>query len=231
MPKVKLPRKGTFVDMTAMCDVAFLLLTFFILATKIKPNEPVEVRTPSSTSTQQIPDDYMLLTLSKDGRVYFSLDNLNLRQKLIEYINDGKGLKLTSNEVKSFKEAGSIGLPFNQLKSYLDLHPSDRAKYDKEAPGIPVDTTGNFETNELAYWVRAARIVGSMPDEDGRSYDLRIAIKADGESAYPYMQKIIGTLGKLKIFRFNFVTESKGVPAGTALAQQQQRGGTAAGQE
>ncbi|MEY4291989.1 MAG: hypothetical protein RIQ61_366, partial [Bacteroidota bacterium] len=33
MPKVKIPRKSTVVDMTAMCDVAFLLLTFFMLAT------------------------------------------------------------------------------------------------------------------------------------------------------------------------------------------------------
>ena len=31
MPKVKIPRKSTAVDMTAMCDVAFLLLTFFML--------------------------------------------------------------------------------------------------------------------------------------------------------------------------------------------------------
>ena len=29
MPKVKIPRKSTAVDMTAMCDVAFLLLSFF----------------------------------------------------------------------------------------------------------------------------------------------------------------------------------------------------------
>ncbi|MFM7710399.1 MAG: biopolymer transporter ExbD, partial [Ferruginibacter sp.] len=34
MPKIKIPRKSTNIDMTAMCDVAFLLLSFFILATK-----------------------------------------------------------------------------------------------------------------------------------------------------------------------------------------------------
>ena len=208
MPKVKIPRQSTHVDMTAMCDVAFLLLTFFILATKIKPQEPVEVRTPASTSTMPIPDDYMLLTMSKDGKVYYSVDNLNARESIIQYISENKGLNLNASQIKAFKEAGSVGVPFNQLASYLSLSVADRNKFDKQAPGIPVDTTGNFDTNELAYWVRATRI---------NNPNLRIAIKADGESAYPYMKNVIGTLGKLKIFRFNFITESKGVPPGSAL--------------
>lgn len=216
MPKVKLPRKGTFVDMTAMCDVAFLLLTFFILATKIKPNEPVEVRTPSSTSTTPIPEGFMLITLSKDGRVFFSLDNLNEREKIISEISSSKNLNLNGNQIQTFKETGIIGVPFNKVSSYLSLNAADRAAYDKKAEGIPTDTTGNFDTNELAYWIRTARM---------HSPELRIAIKADGESAYPYMQKIIGTLGKQKIFRFNFITESKGVPEGSALAQERAKGG------
>ena len=56
MPKVKMPRKSTNVDMTAMCDVAFLLLTFFMLATKFKPEEPVTVVTPNSISEIPLPD-------------------------------------------------------------------------------------------------------------------------------------------------------------------------------
>jgi biopolymer transport protein ExbD len=35
MPKIKVKRKGTWIDMTAMTDVAFLLLTFFMLTAKI----------------------------------------------------------------------------------------------------------------------------------------------------------------------------------------------------
>ncbi|RPI68323.1 MAG: biopolymer transporter ExbD, partial [Ignavibacteriales bacterium] len=41
MPKVKVPRKSTLIDMTAMCDVAFLLLTFFMLTTQFKSDESV----------------------------------------------------------------------------------------------------------------------------------------------------------------------------------------------
>jgi hypothetical protein len=47
MPKLKIPRKSTTIDMTAMCDVAFLLLSFFILATKQKPPEVLTVSPPS----------------------------------------------------------------------------------------------------------------------------------------------------------------------------------------
>ena len=67
MPKVKVPRKSTSIDMTAMTDVAFLLLTFFMLATKFKPDEPVVVDTPSSVSQIKLPEtDIMQLTIDKE---------------------------------------------------------------------------------------------------------------------------------------------------------------------
>ena len=50
MPKVKPVRHTPLVDMTAMTDVAFLLLTFFMLTAKMKPQEPVVIDTPSSIS-------------------------------------------------------------------------------------------------------------------------------------------------------------------------------------
>src|SRR5438874_12588860 len=99
MPKVKLPRKSTHIDMTAMCDVAFLLLTFFMLATKFKPEEPVVVKTPSSISDIQLPDvDIMLLTVDTKGRIFFSIDNKLKRKDLIEAVNYEKDLKLTDQE-------------------------------------------------------------------------------------------------------------------------------------
>ena len=58
--------------MTAMCDVAFLLLSFFILATKFKPPEALSVVTPSSVSTKIAPEkDVVMVTIDKDGKVYF----------------------------------------------------------------------------------------------------------------------------------------------------------------
>ena len=71
MGRAKLPRKSTNIDMTAMCDVAFLLLSFFILATKFKPPEALSVVTPSSVSTKVAPEkDVVQFIIDKDGKVY-----------------------------------------------------------------------------------------------------------------------------------------------------------------
>ena len=73
MGRAKLPRKSTNIDMTAMCDVAFLLFSFFILATKFKPPEALSVITPSSVSTKIAPEkNVVLVTIDNEGKVYLS---------------------------------------------------------------------------------------------------------------------------------------------------------------
>jgi biopolymer transport protein ExbD len=208
MPKVKMPRKSTTVDMTAMCDVAFLLLTFFMLATKFKPDEPVMVKTPASISEIPIPDnDIMLITVDPIGRIFFSIDNKNMRKDLIDKIDEQKGLGLTDEEKAKFAIGASIGTPFAQLKSYLAAEPEQQKEYDKSTKGIPADTSVLNEQNELATWIKEARYTNPK---------LRIVIKADGEATYPEIKKIISTLQGWKIFKFNLLTSMKEPPAGTA---------------
>jgi biopolymer transport protein ExbD len=210
MPHAKLPRKSTHIDMTAMCDVAFLLLTFFMLATKFKPEEPVVVKTPSSISDIQLPDvDIMLLTVDTKGRIFFSIDNKLKRRDLIDAVDLEKGLNLTETEKKVFALDASEGIPFSQLKSYLSSTPDEMRAMETAAPGIPVDTSVYSPQNELATWVKNARNTNPK---------LRICIKADGDASYPMVQKIIKTLEGWKIFKFNLITNLKGIPAGTAAA-------------
>src|SRR5690606_3547719 len=114
--KIKMPRKSTNIDMTAMCDVAFLLLTFFMLATKFKPDEPVTVTTPSSISEIPLPDkDIMMITVDPTGRIFFTIDNQLVRKDLIEDIDEFKNLNLTEEEKMNFALGSSIGVPFSQL--------------------------------------------------------------------------------------------------------------------
>jgi len=211
MPKHKLPRKSTHIDMTAMCDVAFLLLTFFMLATKFKPDEPVVVKTPSSISDIIMPENSILLTVDPQGRVFFDYDNKKAKEILIDKVNIEKGLNLTDAEKISFKNGASFGLPFNQMKNYLAIDPIDQKNYT--FTGIPMDTLWSPEFNELAYWVQAARSAGQ---ETGTPP--RIAIKCDASTVYPRVREVIKTLTKNKIDRFNLVTSLEAIPPGTAAA-------------
>ena len=101
MGRAKLPRKSTNIDMTAMCDVAFLLLSFFILATKFKPPEALSVVTPSSVSTKVAPEkDVVMVIIDKDGKVYLSVSEANQAEKkeMIEAINTAHNIGLTDQE-------------------------------------------------------------------------------------------------------------------------------------
>lgn len=212
-----MPRKSTNIDMTAMCDVAFLLLTFFMLATKFKKEEPVTVKTPASISEIPIPDtDIMLITVDPKGRVFFSIDNQAMRKDLIQSISTGNNLGLNDQQIKSFTYGASIGVPFNQLGQYLAAPPNVQEQYDATAPGIPADTTEDLRSNELYQWIRNARQVSGNR--------LRVCIKTDADTKYPEYKKVISTLEKLKIFKFNLITDLKETPAGTAAYEAKMAG-------
>ncbi len=214
MPKVKMPRKSTHIDMTAMCDVAFLLLTFFMLATKFKPDEPVVVKTPKSISEIPIPDtNIMLITLDPKGRIFFAIDNVKMRKELITSINDANKLGLSATEMRAFEIGSSIGIPFNQLKQYLSAPPEQQKEFEKTTTGIPADTAVNSGKNELGQWIATAI------DKSGNK--LRICIKADGTALYPDYKRVIKTLENMHVLKFNLITDLKAIPAGTAAYEAQ----------
>jgi biopolymer transport protein ExbD len=204
----KLPRKSTNIDMTAMCDVAFLLLTFFMLATKFKPAEPVVVRTPTSVADIPQPDNSILLSIDKGGKIYMDFDNKDAKKILIDQVNTDKALNLTEEEKQSFVKGTAIGASYANLKAFLGSNTEER----KNATGIPCDTTFSPETNELAYWIYNARLAGVNTGKPPL-----ICIKSDAGLQYPGFKNIIRILTKNEIFTFNLLTSSEQVPEGTAL--------------
>ncbi|ASZ10978.1 biopolymer transporter ExbD [Chitinophaga pendula] len=212
MPKVKMPRKSTLVDMTAMCDVAFLLLTFFMLATKFKPDEPVTVVTPSSINTQLLPDsDVILLTIDKGGRVFFSMDGQSKRKKMIEDLNSQFKLGLDTKEMNNFILGASVGTDLKDLKSYLSLSAEARKKSGLEK-GIPTDSSNN----ELSSWIEYAR---AAQDNNPK---LKYCIKADNGTPYPVIKQILDTFKDKKIQKLNLVTNLETPPVGSAAALAQE---------
>lgn len=215
MPRLKMPRKSTSVDMTAMCDVAFLLLSFFILTTKFKAAEDLAVVTPKSVSTKAVEaKNVVQVTMDKDGKIYFSVgdESVSEKQDIIDMINEGKSLGLSDQEKAAFARTGSyVGVPFSMLKSYLQLTPDQLKKY--KAPGIPIDTANN----ELVVWMNAATRAFA-------NKKMALMVKGDNNAKYPSFKGVIDAFKKNEIFKFSMITDPEGPPEGTALANKRESG-------
>ena len=140
MGRAKLPRKSTSIDMTAMCDVAFLLLSFFILTTKFKPSEAIAVVTPKSVAAKVAPTkDIVEIIIDKDGKVFLTLDDENIKEIMVNTLNNTKNLGLNPT---AFKRAQFFGAPFSGMASFLAL-PEEQRKGNL-LPGIPVKDSSNL---------------------------------------------------------------------------------------
>lgn len=216
MPKVKVPRKSTSVDMTAMCDVAFLLLSFFILTTKFKAPDVLAVTTPKSVSTKAVEaKNVVLVTMDKEGKVYFQVadENPDEKAEVIDLVDQLKSLGLSAQEKAAFRKTGSfVGVPFSKLKSYLNLTPDQIKNY--KADGIPVDSANN----EMVEWVRAAATAF-------QGKKMTLLVKGDNDAKYPSFKGIIDALKKNEIFKFSMITDPEGVPPGTELFKKNQATG------
>lgn len=201
MARIKVPRKSTAMDMTAMCDVAFLLLTFFILTAKLRTEDPLHVDIPASTVTQVVPDDNLSTLTVGQGKVFFGIEGTDIRKALLEEMGKQYKISFTPEEEQRFSVIPTFGVPMNQLKQYIGLDEEQRKTFP--APGIPVDSTAN---NELATWIYQARIV----TRNLKNLELRFAIKGNAKDEYPAYKSVVDVLQKQGVNRFSLITSLKG---------------------
>jgi biopolymer transport protein ExbD len=212
MPSVKIPRKSTATDMTPFVDVAFLILSFFMLATKFKPPQPVEITTPKSVAADKLKEqDAVMVEMDKAGRVFFTVnvqkageESNGIKKAMITNVNQARNLGLTDREINAFVRNTTIGVPFSKLKSFLGLADADRPKAFE---GIPVTDSAN---NELATWVASAANAFS-----GKK--LNFMIKGDNDAKYPAFKGVIEAMRRNDIFKYQLVTDPETVPYGTDL--------------
>ena len=196
MAKVKVKRKSTFIDMTAMSDVTVLLLTFFMLTSTFIQKEPVTVTTPGSVSEIKIPEsDILQILVDPQGKVFMTLDKQEDRVEVIKKVGEEYGITFTPEEINKFRLANSFGVPISQMKAFLALSEDEQDATLKEL-GIPTDSTDN----QFKVWVKSAR-------EQNRN--LRIAIKADQTTPYPEIKTIMTSLQDIRENRYNLITSLK----------------------
>lgn len=210
MAKVKISKKSTRIDMTAMCDVAFLLLTFFILSATAKQPEPKVVDAPASTIEQKLPEEGVATITVGDDQVFFTIPGADVRRETLKRMSAKYEIAFTEEEYNTFASMEGFGVPIGQLKSLLTKGVEERNRPGLQT-GIPYDSTNN----QLFDWVKEARNAnkalrdGELSEQKitledfAKKGDLNIAIKGDADEDYPTIKRVMDILqdqGKNKFY-------------------------------
>ncbi len=202
MSKVKMSKKATSIDMTAMCDVAFLLLTFFILTATAKQQEALPVDMPASTNQTKLPEtDLATITIGGKDKVFFGVIGREVRKRTLELMGQKYSVTFTPEESEKFSIMETFGVPITQMSGLLALKGDERNKAGLQL-GIPKDSTDN----QLKEWVYNARIA----TKEISNKELQLAIKGDAKEQYPAIQKVMDILQDQQINNFNLVTGLRG---------------------
>ena len=198
MSKVKMSKKSTAIDMTAMCDVSFLLLTFFILTATAKQPEPLAVDTPASTVKAKLPEtDLATITIGEGGKVFFQVTGPEVRRRSLELVAEKYNMQFSKDEMEKFGNMDGFGVPLNEIKGLVQLKSAERNKKGLQK-GIPHDSIDN----QLKEWVIASR----KANAEIMQKQLDFAIKGDAKEEYPQIKQIMDILQDQNVNKFNLVT-------------------------
>jgi biopolymer transport protein ExbD len=214
MPKVKLPRSSPSIDMTPMVDLAFLLVTFFMLTTKFRAEEAVQVTIPASVSQTKISDNATTITIDSGGRVFYDMDGKELRGQMLQNLSKNFTTQLgniTPEDIRRFSVLGSFGVPFAQLKQYIEADEATRKAMNEKTPGIPIDS---IPLDELKQWVQYGWNVTVIDWNQKRAKNPKLEyppfnVKADGNAKYKIVKKVVDICQEAGVQHFDLITSLK----------------------
>lgn len=216
MPKIKIPKNSPSIDMTPMVDLAFLLVTFFMLAASFRPSEPVTVETASSISDKVIPENNIMVTIDTDGKVYFNLTDPEARKETLNNMASLYKVSFNAEQIEKFSLMSTFGCTVKELPAYIDL--SGEARKEFKTEGIPLDSIDNQLKNWIAYSQAAALNTGKTAYEEAKKKGLspdandfkpKFIIRADGKAVYKKAEKVIDVFRELNLNNLSFVTSSE----------------------
>lgn len=207
MAKIKLAKKSTRIDMTAMCDVAFLLLSFFIMSATTKQSEPKPVDTPASTEEKKLPEKNLLTITIGDSAVYLGISEKKIRTAALQYMSDKFGDTFSEEEKKQFELTETFGIPFDKLHSLLAIKAGERNKVGLQE-GIPYSDT-DMSKNEFSEWIYAVREATILEQQErnlSKLEEVKVAIKGSSKERYPTVKKVFDILQKQQMNDYFLVT-------------------------
>ncbi len=239
MGKVKIKRKSTLIDMTAMSDVTVLLLTFFMLTSTFLQKEPVTVITPSSVSEIKVPTANVAQVLvAPQGKVFLSLlgdadpdraeewGSEALRKEVLKNAAanyeayTGKKTGITPYDLEKFAKNASFGVPMSKMHEFLMLEQTKQDEWlgdmERKDTGIPfddiryTDQNGNqLTTNEFQIWMRAIYNSSNSNIHDAIQKGEGIAVKSDRGTKFETIHKVLDNLQTIKMNKFSVMTALK----------------------
>jgi len=173
--KVRAKKQSTHIDMTPMVDLAFLLLTFFMLTTTFGKPKTMEINMPVKPPPgQEIKNEVnnaITILLSGDNKIYWYYGELKPETKLTLTDFSATGIR----------------------KLFLD--------YNKQA----VDEIKTLKENALKTKMNEDTLKSRIVDIKGKKYALMVLVKTDDKAKYKNVIDIIDELNICLIGKYALV--------------------------
>lgn len=216
MPKIKPAAHAPSIDMTPMVDLAFLLVTFFMLTASFRMAEPVIVDPPASHSDKMLPENTVMVTVDNIGRAFFGVGNAEAKINTLAKMSEMHKVTFTPDQIKKFGGLSSFGVDIKDLPKYLDATETERQKFQPQK-GVPLDSMNN----QLKEWIQISatelnaiymreKDKAAERNQEFKGEKPRYAIKADGKAKYIYIKDVFKVFTDMKIYTFNLITSLEG---------------------
>lgn len=217
MGKIKIHKSSPSIDMTPMVDLAFLLVTFFMLTASFRMAEPVIVDPPSSMSDKLLPENTIMVTVDNNGRPFFGISNAEAKMNALTKMADKYKIKFNADQLKKFGGLSSFGVDIKDLPRYLDATEGERLKFQPQK-GVPNDSLKNPQLKDWILYAaqeangvyKRAKDAATEKGQEFKGEKPRYAIKADSKVKYIYVKDVFKTFTDLKIYQFNLITSLEG---------------------
>lgn len=216
----KKPSKGgaPSLDMTPMVDLAFLLVTFFMLTASFRMAEPVVVDPPSSIGNITLPDNHIMVSIDDKGRGFFGISNAAAKMGALRRMAEKYKVNFTEEQIKKFSGLPSFGVDIKDLPRYINASENERTGFQPQK-GVPLDSINNqlrdwisFGGAEAVKIFNEAKQKAKEANQELKAEKPRYAIKCDAQTKYIVVKDIVKVFTDLKIYQFNLITSLEANP-------------------